>query len=164
MKRKFLILTVLILICTGSVFAQKSAEESTNAAPLLGAYDVTFSLGPTTSAVSRLTFLMYAGGTGSFRLQGIRTTTPTSTINAFRPAVYDWITTQIISFSGEMRFPIGNVGQETGTLIFKGQRTNTGLAGRAIFVTNMPDAANPTGFVTRSGPFTAVPLPIVAAR
>jgi hypothetical protein len=161
MKRRFFICTAVILFCAGSVFAQKNrTDETANALPLVGAYDVTFSF--STVEQRRLTVLLYSGGTGSFRLSGRTTTTP---VNTATPAVYDWITQDIISFSGEVRFPIGNVGQDTGTLLFKGQRTLNGeIAGRAIFVTNRPDAENPTGFVTRSGPFTAVPLPIVAAK
>jgi hypothetical protein len=153
----------LILLGTLTAFAQRKSAEPANALPLVGAYDVTFSLDATTTQTRRLTFLLYTGGTGIFRLEGIRTWTPSA--NAAMPSVYDWITPDRISFSGEMRFPIGNVGQETGTLVFKGQRTSNGaIIGRAIFVTNVPDATNPTGFVTRSGPFTATPLPIVAAK
>jgi len=161
MKRKFLICAVLILLGTLTAFGQRKSAEQANALPLLGAYDVTFSFSNT--GERKLLFLLYTGGTGIFRLSGIRT--PTTTANISTPSVYDWITPDIISFSGEVRFPIGNVGQDTGTLIFKGHRTSTGgITGRAIFVTNTPDATNPTGFVTRSGPFTAVPLPIVAAK
>lgn len=161
MKRRFLICAVLMLLCAGSVFAQGKSIETANAAPLIGAYDVTFSLSATENR--RLTFLLYPGGTGTFRQFGPRTI-PTNA-NAPTPSVYDWITPDIISFSGEVRFLIGNVGQDPGTLIFKGHRSSNGtITGRAIFITNTPDATNPTGFVTRSGPFTATPLPIVAAK
>lgn len=155
MRVKFLLCIILILFGALSILAQDKVGETTTSEPLINAYDVSFSLSE--RGGQRLTFLVFADGRGTFRLVGKRLPPSVAT-----PAVWDRITPTLISFSGEVQFPIGNCCRETGTLSFKGEIGSNGvITGRSVFVTNTPDPTNPTGFVTRAGEFIATPLPIV---
>ena len=157
MNRNALLLASVLLFVALPLAAQNSPV------PVAG-WNVSYTLpGPTTANTSRqLIFMSFSNGTGTFRMIGPRTSTTTQTVF---PAVYDWVTPDYISFTGEVELPIGNCCREAGTLIFKGTASNTGLiSGPVIFVVSMPLATSPQPYVIRTGFFTATPLPIVAAR
>jgi hypothetical protein len=156
MKPNALLLACLVRFFALSGTAQNSPE------PVAG-WNVSYTLiSPTSTNTSRqLLFMSYSNGTGTFRIIGLRTTTTTQTIF---PAVYDWVTPDFISFTSEVELPLGNCCREAGTLIFKGNRSNTGvISGPVIFVVSMPIATTPLPYVIRTGNFVATPIPIVAA-
>ena len=159
MRIKLLLCITLILFGTLSTLAQNKADEAADSqSPIVSGYDVSFTL--CDYRQQKLIFLATADNRGTFQLLRRTTWKPPSVTT---PAVWDRITPTLMSFSGEMQFPIGNCCRETGTLIFKGQINSNGvITGRVVFVTNTPDPTNPTGFVTKAGEFTAMPLPIVA--
>lgn len=160
MKRNALLLCCLFFSLAVNAFAQ-TKEEGESLVPIAG-WNVSYTLiGPTTTISRQLVFISYSNGTGSFRLVGPRTTwTPTMLF----PAVWDRVTNEFISFSSEVEFPVGNCCRETGTLIFKGNSSETGvIAGSVIFVTNVPNTTGTVPYVIKSGTFIATPLPIVAS-
>lgn len=160
MKPKAILLCCLVFSLSLNAFSQ-TKEESILPVPVAG-WNVQFNLlGPTGATTSRqLLFMSFSDGTGSFRILGPRTWT-TQTLF---PAVWNRVTTDFISFSGEAEFPIGNCCRETGTLIFKGSTSQTGvISGAVIFVTNVPGTGTPTPYVIRTGTFVATPIPIVAS-
>ena len=153
--------SALLLACLVFLFALPAAAQNTPVP--IGGWSVSYILaGPTTSTTSRqLIFISLSNGTGTFRMIGPRTSTTTQTVF---PAVYDWVTPGYISFTSEVELPIGNCCREAGTLIFKGNASNTGvISGPVIFVISMPMATTPQPYVIRTGTFVATPLPIVAA-
>jgi hypothetical protein len=159
MRRLFLL---ACLVCFLTIATSAQSDSDASPVPVSG-WDVAYTInGPTTVIITRrLLFMSFSDGTGTFRMIGPRTTwTPRTTF----PAVWDDITTDFKSFSGEVEYPIGNVGRETGTLIFKGHRSQTGvISGSAIFVSNVPGTATPTPYVIRTGTFIATPVPIITA-
>jgi len=160
MKPKAVLLCCLIFSFALNAFAQTKAEGG-SPVPVAG-WSVSYTLMSTTTTTARqLVFISYSNGTGSFRLIGPRTTwTPTMLF----PAVWDRVTNNFISFSSEVEFPVGNCCRETGTLIFKGNTSQTGvISGAAIFVTNVPSTTTTGPYVIRTGTFIATPIPIVAS-
>ena len=155
MNRKALLLASVLLFVALPLAAQNSPV------PVAG-WNVSYVLpGPTTSNTSRqLIFMSFSNGTGTFRMIGPRLTTSTQTVF---PAVFDWVTPNYISFTSEVELPLGNCCREAGTLIFKGNASNTGvISGPVLFVVSMPMATTPQPYVIRTGTFVATPLPIVA--
>jgi len=156
MKLKAVLFVSLFVSVATIGFAQ------TNTPPVpVGGWDVSFTLiAPTTANTSRhLMFMSFSDGTATFRVIGPRTA---STVRTIFPAVWSRVTTDFISFSGEVEFPIGNCCRETGTLIFKGNSTsNSTFSGAVIFVSNVPASATAKPYVIRTGTFTATPLPII---
>lgn len=153
---------LIILILLGSIFAlgQSKSAEVPSALPVMGAWDVTFTW-TDTNITKKLVFIALTNGTGSFRIITPRATTQPPVTH---PAVWVRPLPSLMSFSGEVEFPIGNCCRETGTLIFKGVQTSNGvISGRAMFVSDIAIVATPGAFQTRVGTFTAVPLPVVAA-
>ena len=161
MKPKVLLFSCLVFYLALNVSAQVQ-EEGGSPVPVAG-WNVSYTLiSPTTTTSRQLVFISYSNGTGSFRLIGPRTTWTTTTLF---PAVWDRVTNDFISFSSEVEFPIGNCCRETGTLIFKGNTSVTGvITGAAIFVTNMPATTPPLPYAVRTGTFVATPIPIVASQ
>jgi hypothetical protein len=157
-------LPVLVLVLAFSAFGQEKGEETAASPVPVAGWDVSFTLmGPTANVVPRrLFFMSFTDNTGTFRMTGPRTTWPVQTTF---PAVWAAPTPTFMSFSGEVEFPIGNCCRETGTLIFKGDRSNTGvISGAAIFVTNVQSPANPVPYIIRTGTFVATPVPIIASQ
>ena len=157
MKRNILLPAALIVLFAIPIAAQNSPV------PVAG-WNVSYALVSTTPVITprQILFMSFSNGTGTFRIVGPRTTTTTQTTF---PAVYDWVTPDFISFSSEVELPVGNCCRETGTLIFKGNRSNTGeISGSVLFVVNMPGTAAPNPYVIRTGTFIATPIPIVTAR
>jgi|SRR5262245_29263921 len=159
MRVKFLLCIAWMLFAALPIFAQDRADEATNfRSPIGTIYDVRFTL--SLHGQKSLRFVANPNNRGTFRLRGRTSWDPP---NITTPAVWDRITLTLMTFSGEVQFPIGNCCRETGTLIFKGEVDSNGIiVGKTIFVTNTPDTGSPTGFVIRTGEFTATPLPIVS--
>lgn len=162
MRTKLILLLAVFLIATIGITAQdKSEPEGGSPLPVAG-WDVTYTFtSPTpTTIMRRLVFISFSDGTGTFRIIAPRTTT-TQTIF---PAVWRSVIPTFMSFSSEVEVPIGNCCRETGTLVFKGERFQTGvISGSALLVVNTPGTANPNPYYIRTGSFIATPLPIVAA-
>ncbi|MBX7219769.1 MAG: hypothetical protein K1Y36_07470 [Blastocatellia bacterium] len=72
------------------------------------------------------------------------------------PIVWKQLTSDTLNVSGEIEFPIGNVGRKTGTLVLKGKFTDpTTLTGDAVLISDIRDGKAPTGFATEVGTFSA---------
>lgn len=158
MKRiKILVLASILLFAWSHPF-----HAQTSPVPVAG-WNVTFSF-TGEPFVRQLRFMSFAGGTGKFFMT---VSGPTTQSQAVFPAVWDQVTTSLMSFSGEVEFPIGNCCRETGTLVFKGTRAfNGSMSGPVIFVTNQsgPTTTTPASYVIKTGTFTALPIPIASAR
>jgi hypothetical protein len=62
-----------------------------------------------------------------------------------------------VTFSGIVEFPIGNVGRDAGTLVFKGKvGTDGAIRGEVALFSLDQDPNNPQARSSRSGTFTAV--------
>lgn len=160
MKINLPLLAIVVLVCSVYCFGQRR-NASANALPVIGAWEVTFTFtGSTTS--QKLTFIANNDGTGTFRIAGPRAS---STVPAVFPSVWARPIQGLMSFSSEVRIQTSNCCTETGTLLFKGMQTSNGsMGGRVMFVSDINVVASPSAFQTRTGTFTAAPLPVIAAR
>lgn len=152
---------LIILILFGSIFAfsQRKNSELSSAAPVVGAWEVTFTW-TGSNASQKLVFIALGDGTGSFRIVGPRASTQ---VPATHPAVWTNPAVGFKSFTAEVALQTSNCCRETGTLLFKGVHTSNGtIGGRAMFVSDFSVVATPGAFQTRVGTFTAVPLPVIA--
>jgi hypothetical protein len=62
-----------------------------------------------------------------------------------------------VTFSGAVEFPIGNVGRDAGTLVFKGKfQTNDSITGEVAFFPLDQDPNNPKARPSKNGTFTAI--------
>jgi len=62
-----------------------------------------------------------------------------------------------VKFSGAVEFPIGNVGRDSGTLVFKGKFETEGLiTGKVAFLPFDQDPNNPKARPSKSGTFKAI--------
>jgi hypothetical protein len=61
-----------------------------------------------------------------------------------------------VTFSGEVAFPIGNVGREPGTLVFRGALESAdSVTGSVAFFRAGQDPSDPGAVPARAGTFTA---------
>lgn len=150
MKVNRSICLIFVLLCALPAFSQTSPVP-------VAAWDVTFNLSGNVSR--RLIFMSMSNGTGTFRLSGPRATTQAPTTF---PAVWARPLPGLMSFSGEVEFPIGNCCRETGTLMFKGTQNTAGgtITGRAIFASDLTPTTTNGGIYF--GTFIATPLPVIA--
>jgi len=154
MRAKLGSVLVVILLSAFSAFAQNILP--TPSVPI-GGWDVTFYL--SSNVPKRMFIMQLSDGTALFYLAGPRTTA--QAVGA--PATWSRPAPSSLSFSSEMKLPISNCCMETGTLILKGQLPAMGvMTGRAIFVTDVADPASPSGFVIKTGTFTATSTLVIA--
>src|SRR5438552_10315615 len=65
-----------------------------------------------------------------------------------------------VTFSGPVEFPIGNVGRDAGTLVFKGKfDTENSMMGEVAFFRLDQDANSPKAKPSKSGMFKAIRAP-----
>jgi hypothetical protein len=142
-------------------FCAAQSAEAPGAAPVMGAWDVTFTW-TGSNAAQKLLFIALIDGTGTFRMVGPRATNQTPLTH---PAVWTRPAQGFMSFTAEVALQTATCCRETGTLLFKGMQTTNGgvISGRAMFVNDFSVVATPGPFQTRVGTFTAVPLPVIAA-
>ena len=100
-----------------------------------------------------LRFDAKASGTGSLLLQDPRS----SLVEPAEPSDAKWTQTgEKVTFSGLVEFPLGNVGRETGTLLFKGTlETNDAVTGDVTFYSANQDPADPNAVPSKKGTFKA---------
>ena len=148
----------LVLLCALFAFAQKTTNNVPSPGVPVGGWDVTYYLSSNVS--KHLLIMQFSDGTALFYISGPRTTVqPLPSYHA----VWSKPTPDSLSFSSEVQLPVGSFFRETGTLILKGDLPGAGaMTGRAMFVGDTPDPANPTGFMIKTGTFTAFSVPVIA--
>jgi len=124
----------------------------TQSSNVLGGWkvEVSFSDRPTRS----LRFEALAEGKGSIQLlvpQPVQIGSDKAS-----PATWTQGNDGMITFSGPVQFPLGNVGLERGRLVLKGKLRGDGtITGEAEFFLSLEESANPTGQVPTRGTFRA---------
>ena len=150
MKHILFSILAITVLSVPAVMAQRA-----DAAPevtVIGAWNITYTLGPT-PVTRQIKFIAYSDHTGRF-ISGPRATT---TNNAATNAVWD-DPAPFFAFSGEVRVPLGNVGQETGTLAFTAFNGNTGLLEcQVAFIQNLLTPAQPH-YTVRTGTCVATAI------
>ena len=123
--------------------------------PVVGAWNIVYTLGPTT-VTRQVRFIAYSDHTGKF-ITGPRAATTANTTAA--NAVWDDPPGGMFTFSGEVRIPLGNVGIETGTLVFKSLAGNANLLNcQVVYVQNVPFVASTANYVIKTGTCVANPI------
>ncbi|HSE17287.1 MAG TPA: hypothetical protein VLB46_09550 [Pyrinomonadaceae bacterium] len=146
------VITSLILI--SSLAAQQTAPPA-GSHKLSGRWRVTFSL--TGDPEKHLIFEAKPKGAGSFSL--LDTAPDNKPVADPVPAVWSELDNNRVSFTGEVELQLGNCCREVGTLIFRGKwKSNTSIAGKIIFVTNIDEEESPYQFRSHIGTFTATPV------
>jgi len=95
-----------------------------------------------------------AEGKGAFLLLD----TVSSLIAPAEPTKAEWeqATSDEMTFSGAIEFPIGNVGRDAGTLVFKGRfESANSISGKVSFLRVEQDPKAPGTIPAKSGDFTA---------
>lgn len=162
--KKLLSVVIVISLASIGAAAQRVAEpENTTPTPTpaVTVWDITYSLDPL-PVTREIRFVQFPNGTGVF-VTGNLVPTTASNIRSGSRAVWDMPQPFFLSFSGEVRLPVGNT-NETGTLVFKAINGNTGLLhGRVVFVQNNAGPLTTPGnlYTIRTGTFTAVQVPII---
>jgi|ERR1043166_1148744 hypothetical protein len=120
---------------------------------VVGAWNITYTL--TSTATTRtVKFIAYSDHTGRF----ITGNPASTTTGAIANAVWD-NPAPFFNFSGEVRIPLGNVGQETGTLAFKAFNGNTGLLEcQVIYIENLLTPSAQPHYSVRTGTCVANPI------
>ncbi len=132
------------------------AESTAEAMNLVGRWRVKFTL--TGGSEKNLIFDSQAKGFGSFLL--LDTGPDDKPVAAPQPAAWSQMTSDRVSFSGEVELPMGTCCREKGTLIFKGKLiSNNFIAGKLVFVTNVDEEESPYKFHSIVGTFIATRLP-----
>jgi hypothetical protein len=101
-----------------------------------------------------LRFDAQGAGTGSFLLLDPRS----SLLKDATPSKAKWAQDEgnYVTFLGAVEFPIGNVGRDVGTLVFKGKFETEGLIrGEVAFFPLDQDRSNPEARPSKSGTFKA---------
>jgi hypothetical protein len=163
MKRIVYLVFVISLFAISAVAQKGTQEENTTPTPTASVtvWDITYSIEPLT-VTRQIRFVQYPNNTGAFVTGNIVPTTASSLRSGSR-ALWDMPQPSFLSFSGEVRLPVGNT-TETGTLVFKAINGNTGtLSGQVIFLQNNAGPLTTSGnlYIIRTGTFTAVQVPIV---
>lgn len=112
--------------------------------------DVTF----TDASQHSLRFDVQDSGKGSFLLLDARS----SLLEPAKPSDAEWTQTadKGVSFSGPIEFPIGNVGRDAGTLVFKGTfDTDDSISGEVAFFAAGQDPKDPAASASKTGTFKA---------
>jgi hypothetical protein len=102
-----------------------------------------------------LRFEAQDSGKGSFLLLDPRS----SLVEPAAPSEAKWTqgNENAVTFSGSVEFPIGNVGRDSGTLVFKGKLETEGLiTGEVAFFPLNQDSNNPKARPSKSGTFKAI--------
>jgi hypothetical protein len=119
---------------------------------LRGRWSVAFTLSEVEEHVLR--FDARAGGLGTFLLLD----PVSSLVGPASPGRARWSARgrDQVTFSGEVEFPIGNVGRDPGTLVFRGALDRAGaISGRVAFYGPGQDIDDPATAPSRAGDFTA---------
>jgi hypothetical protein len=151
-----LIFLGLISVVAAQAFAagprQQQTQATATSASLAGVWRVTLSFNG--DVERHLTFEAQAKGVGSFSLLDTRPDNKPEP--AALPAVWSQLTNNRVSISGEAELPLGTCCREWGTLMLKGNFTNSDtISGKIIFVTSVDEEESPYQFHSQVGTFTA---------
>ncbi len=125
---------------------------SAQVAKLVGRWRVEFSIYDTEKHT--LQFDADASGDGTYLLLDSRS----SLLPPAEPSKAGWklVASNRVTISGEIEFPIGNVGRNAGTLTFKGVFDSPGLiSGEVAFFSQGQDPRDPSTVPAGKGRFTA---------
>ena len=132
-----------------SIFASCAQTQSFN---LAGRWKVKFKFSG--SEEHTLRFDAQSDGKGAFLLLD----TVSSLIPPAEPTKAQWeqAAPDQATFSGAIEFPIGNVGRDAGTLVFKGKFDSAdSISGKVSFFREGQDLKNPATIPAKTGDFTA---------
>ncbi|MEW6734080.1 MAG: hypothetical protein AB1489_22325 [Acidobacteriota bacterium] len=144
--QRLIFLTLLIIGLNGISLAQETNS-------LTGNWQIEFTL----SNTKRIWTFQSMMKTDPSYGMGLFLIPAASTFGArsYAQAVWSQLTPTTFSLTSEVEFPVGNVGRQTGTLIFKGKFTSPKtISGLAIFISNQPDLTDPSGFLAMQGSFS----------
>jgi uncharacterized protein (TIGR03437 family) len=148
---KFLI-TCFTLILVFMGYTPRALRAQAQNPSLVGHWKVEFKLSSTEQHALR--FDVRAEGKGTFLLLDA-----TSNLNPpAEPTKAQWerAASDQVTFSGEIVFPIGNVGRDPGTLVFKGSLTSaSSISGKVAFFRVGLDPNDPGTMPTKTGDFMA---------
>jgi len=145
----FLAATVLL---APAVMAQTN-DDGAPEATVVGAWNIAYTIGPTNVA-RQVKVIAYSDRTAKY-IMGPRATTNTSPVVN---AVWD-NPGPMFNFSGEVRIPLGNVGVEHGTLVFKALAGNANLLNcHVVYVQNILTVASTVNYVVKTGTCVANPI------
>jgi hypothetical protein len=116
--------------------------------------DITF----TDASQHSLRFDVQDSGKGSFLLLDSRS----SLLDPAKSSEAKWTQTGVteLDFSGAVEFPIGNVGRDVGTLVFKGTFDTADLiSGEVAFFPIVQDSKDPSPKPSKTGAFKATRVP-----
>jgi hypothetical protein len=134
------------------VIAEQSSGGREQAPDLVGRWKVEFTFLGTEK--HDLEFDARASGEGTFLLLDARS----NLLPPAEPAKATWkrVDSSQVTFSGEIEFPIGNVGRNPGILVFKGSlESGTSISGSVTFVAQGQNPIDPKVVPTKTGKFTA---------
>jgi hypothetical protein len=148
----FSFFAAIVLFVPAAVAQIDVAPEATP--PVVGAWNIVYTLGPAT-VTRQVKVVAYSDHTAKYIL-GARATT---NANTEVKAVWDDPPGGMFNFSGEVRIPLGNVGVDTGTLIFKSFAGNANLLNcQVIYVQYIPFVASTVNYVIKTGSCVANPI------
>jgi hypothetical protein len=142
----------LALILVLAVQTCSASRVRTQFSNLVGRWkvDITF----TNTVRHSLRFDAQASGKGSFLVQDSRS----SLVEPAAPSDAKWARSgeKGVTFSGPVEFPIGNVGRDQGTLVFKGTfETEDLISGDLAFFPMDQDPKDPKAIPSKTGTFKA---------
>jgi len=134
------------------VIAGQSSGGREQAPDLAGRWKVEFTFLATEK--HELEFDAKASGAGTFLLLDARS----NLLPPAEPAKATWkrVDSSQVTFSGEIEFPIGNVGRNPGILVFKGRfESQTSISGSAAFFAQGQNPNDAKSVPAKTGKFTA---------
>ena len=148
-----LVLGLILLVAAQACGPTPTRAESPN---FVGRWEVDFTF--TDSTRHSLRFDAEASGKGSLLLQDPRS----SLVEPAEPSDAVWTQTSEkgVTFSGPVEFPIGNVGRDQGTTVFKGTfETENLISGDLAFFPANQDPNDPKAVPSKTGTFKATRVP-----
>jgi hypothetical protein len=147
-----LILGCLGLIAVSAVYLIRASCAQTQSYNLAGRWPVEFKFSGDKEHTLR--FDAQSDGKGEFLLLDA----VSSLLPPAEPTKAQWeqATPDQATFSGDVEFPIGNVGRDAGTLVFKGKFDSAGsISGKVSFFRAGQDLKNPATIPAKTGDFSA---------
>jgi hypothetical protein len=143
----FIRFLALVLVVTPQLFGGRGQSPN-----MVGRWKVEFIFLGTES--HELEFDAKASGEGTFLILDARS----NLLPPAEPTKASWkrLNSNQVTFSGEIEFPIGNVGRNPGILVFKGRlESQTSISGGVVFFAQGQNPSDPKAVPAKTGKFTA---------
>jgi len=145
---------IFLFMLISAVTGQQGAPPAKG--KLMGRWQVSFALDG--DAKKNLIFETKEKGAGSFSL--LDTGPDNKPVPDLVPAAWTELTSNRVSFSGEVELPLGTCCREFGTLMFKGKFESADtIKGNLVFVTSIDEEESAYKFHSAIGTFTATRSP-----